>query len=199
MVARASYVKGASPRFAVSFGIRHIPYRCWHAKSTLLEHPRTFRWDTHTTAAVAAAASQSLHHAILDAESVPSFQDLFGSQGSVHHSSSGKVKVHVSIVQHVQYGQFLRLVGSAKQLGKWEAGYGPDLKWSEGDKWSIDVALAVGTYDFKFVLVHRWGLAAVKDRPASSLLHWQSAQANAAHRTLLKASSAVLQQQHMAV
>eukprot|EP00775_Hariotina_reticulata_P011608 gene11608-11752_t len=154
MAARACHIKGAHLQLTGSSGIRQIPKRCRQATSLLSAgHPRTSSRLATPTIAAAAAASQSLHHTVLDAESIPSFHDLFGSQGSVR----GKVKVHVSIVQHVQYGQSLRLVGSAKQLGKWDAGYGPDLKWSEGDKWSIDVPLAVGAHEFKFVLVHRSG------------------------------------------
>lgn len=59
----------------------------------------------------------------------------------------------------VNYGETIKLVGSAPELGGWDIGAAPELAWSDGDVWTTtlelppgDVHFKVATAAFKFVL-----------------------------------------------
>lgn len=53
----------------------------------------------------------------------------------------------------VSYGEHIRLVGSASQLGGWEVDQAPEMQWSEGNVWNVTVDLPVGQ-DIHFKYVH---------------------------------------------
>jgi Starch binding domain len=49
----------------------------------------------------------------------------------------------------VHYGESVKLVGSAAELGGWDIGVAPELTWSDGDLWTISVELSPGDVHFK--------------------------------------------------
>lgn len=44
----------------------------------------------------------------------------------------------------VAFGESLRLVGSDSVLGGWDVAQGPELQWSDGDVWSLDLQVPAG-------------------------------------------------------
>ncbi|KAJ9520631.1 hypothetical protein QJQ45_007520 [Haematococcus lacustris] len=60
------------------------------------------------------------------------------------------------MLQHkVGFGEVLKLVGSAPELGGGQPDASPTLSWSQGDMWSTEVALGPGAYDFKVLVYNR--------------------------------------------
>ncbi|KAI8466100.1 MAG: pyruvate phosphate dikinase [Monoraphidium minutum] len=69
-----------------------------------------------------------------------------------------RVPVRFSLRKEVNYGQQLRVVGSAPGLGSWDATRGLQLKWSDGHVWSGEAELeAGGPLEFKVVCVGKEG------------------------------------------
>jgi len=58
-------------------------------------------------------------------------------------------QVTFSVKLKVKFGQHLRVVGSAPELGGWNPASAPELSWNDGDVWTGSVALA-GDAAFKF-------------------------------------------------
>ena len=56
--------------------------------------------------------------------------------------------------QPLAFGEHLRLVGSAEQLGGWDPAAGLTLEWAEGDNWSAEAALPDGAIEFKVGLAY---------------------------------------------
>lgn len=70
---------------------------------------------------------------------------------------AGTAVVHFCITRQVEYGQNMRMTGAGEQMGAWDSSKGPKLKWSEGHKWTADVPMPPGAYEFKFLIEHRSG------------------------------------------
>lgn len=51
--------------------------------------------------------------------------------------------------QPLAFGEHLRLVGSAPELGGWDPSEGLALEWAEGDNWTAEASLAAGAIEFK--------------------------------------------------
>ena len=54
----------------------------------------------------------------------------------------------------VHYGETVKLVGSAAELGGWDVGAAPQLTWSDGDWWTTNVELSPGDVHFKVIIMH---------------------------------------------
>jgi hypothetical protein len=59
--------------------------------------------------------------------------------------------VTFSVKRRVAFGQHLRVVGSAPELGAWDPAQAPALSWNDGHVWTGSVELA-GDAAFKFVV-----------------------------------------------
>lgn len=46
--------------------------------------------------------------------------------------------------RQLEFGQGLKLAGSADVLGGWDHTKGPDLQWHEGHRWSVQLSLPTG-------------------------------------------------------
>ncbi|GIL59714.1 hypothetical protein Vafri_14445 [Volvox africanus] len=67
-------------------------------------------------------------------------------------STTVNFKVH----RHVEFGQSLLLVGSAPELGSWDAKQALELNWGEGDNWSTSATLPVGSsIEYKYIIRRR--------------------------------------------
>ncbi|KAL4440040.1 hypothetical protein ABPG75_003041 [Micractinium tetrahymenae] len=64
----------------------------------------------------------------------------------------------------LKYGQVLKLVGSAPQMGGWDCGKAPAMKWGEGDRWMLTLELPPGRHEYK--------VAVVKGHDPSFVLTW---------------------------
>ncbi|GLC40970.1 hypothetical protein PLESTB_000961400 [Pleodorina starrii] len=74
-------------------------------------------------------------------------------------TSSTGTAVSFKIHRHVQYGQSLLLVGSAPELGSWDAKQALELQWGEGDNWTTSAALPVGaSVEYKYIVKRKEGL-----------------------------------------
>ncbi|KAL0017961.1 hypothetical protein WJX77_011475 [Trebouxia sp. C0004] len=63
---------------------------------------------------------------------------------------------------HAEFGQRLRVVGSHKNLGLWIMVDGPELRWTEGDRWHATITLPAGSvYEYKYVLLDSSGTHAL--------------------------------------
>lgn len=81
------------------------------------------------------------------------------------------VKVCFWLNFHVDYGQSIRLVGGAPELGSWILSDGVPLAWSEGDMWNATVELpAGGVTEYKFVVVGGSGHAVAWQQGNNSVL-----------------------------
>ena len=61
------------------------------------------------------------------------------------------------------YGQQMKIVGSALEFGSWAIAKSPVMKWSEGDVWSATLRLPVGNiYEYKYVVVDAHGASVVQ-------------------------------------
>lgn len=67
-------------------------------------------------------------------------------------ASASAVNVSFKVQQGVKFGEVLKVVGGAPQLGDWSAAAAPAMEWSEGDNWSLQAELEPGTYSFKCVI-----------------------------------------------
>ncbi|KAK9802867.1 hypothetical protein WJX72_002038 [[Myrmecia] bisecta] len=83
---------------------------------------------------------------------------------SAGHASAPKrlTTVRFWLTFHAEYGQRLRVVGSHEHLGAWQLIDGPELHWSDGDRWHVDVQLPAGSvYEYKYVLLEGNGTHAI--------------------------------------
>lgn len=63
---------------------------------------------------------------------------------------------------HAEFGQRLRVVGSHKNLGSWIMVDGPELSWTEGDRWHAKITLPSGSvYEYKYVVLDSSGTHAL--------------------------------------
>ncbi|CAD7704808.1 unnamed protein product [Ostreobium quekettii] len=81
------------------------------------------------------------------------------------------VNVRFTIQFHVEYGQWLRVVGSHQSLGDWSILDGVDLAWSEGDLWHVSLQLPAGNvYEYKYAVMGQNGQACMWQRGNNSVL-----------------------------
>lgn len=74
-------------------------------------------------------------------------------------------KVEFRMKFRAEYGQMVKIVGSAIQFGAWAIAKSPAMKWNDGDVWSVTVPLPVNNiYEYKYVVVDSYG---------ASVIHWQ--------------------------
>ncbi|GIL85683.1 hypothetical protein Vretimale_13249 [Volvox reticuliferus] len=74
-------------------------------------------------------------------------------------ADSSSTTVNFKVHRHVEFGQSLLLVGSAPELGSWDAKHALELNWGEGDNWSASAALPVGSsLEYKYIIKRRDGL-----------------------------------------
>lgn len=66
---------------------------------------------------------------------------------------------------HLEYGEHLRVVGAAPELGAWDPLAGPALEWTPGDCWTGRVALQAGQHEFKLVAMLNGGGARWEEGP----------------------------------
>ncbi|KAG2502101.1 hypothetical protein HYH03_000593 [Edaphochlamys debaryana] len=72
---------------------------------------------------------------------------------------AGKATVTFKIHQHVEYGQSLLVIGSAPELGSWDAKQAKELSWGEGDVWGCTVPLATGSkVEYKYIVKRKENL-----------------------------------------
>lgn len=69
----------------------------------------------------------------------------------------GAPLVKITTHYHVNFGDFLKVVGSGEELGEWAAPGAPRMTWSEGDLWTLVMPLPPGEYEFKVVVQQRGG------------------------------------------
>jgi len=74
-------------------------------------------------------------------------------------------KVEFQVKFRTEYGQIVKIVGSALQFGSWAIAKSPAMQWNEGDIWSATIKLPVNNiYEYKYVVVDSYG---------ASVIHWQ--------------------------
>ncbi|WIA18038.1 hypothetical protein OEZ85_009520 [Tetradesmus obliquus] len=62
------------------------------------------------------------------------------------------VKVHMKCQYTTAFGQQLKVVGGAPELGEWDLARAPAMTWNEGHSWTLTAFLPPGTYPFKLVV-----------------------------------------------
>lgn len=72
----------------------------------------------------------------------------------VHAQAADATATFTVPSQPLAFGEHLRLVGSAEQLGSWDPAAGLTLEWAEGDNWSAEAALPEGAIEFKVLPTH---------------------------------------------
>ncbi|KAL0046174.1 hypothetical protein WJX82_004787 [Trebouxia sp. C0006] len=92
------------------------------------------------------------------------------SQAPVRHadfaegqqSANAVATVQFWLTFHAEFGQRLRVVGSHKNLGSWIMVDGPELRWTEGDRWHAKITLPSGSvYEYKYVVLDSSGTHAL--------------------------------------
>ncbi|KAF8062687.1 Papln [Scenedesmus sp. PABB004] len=53
---------------------------------------------------------------------------------------------------HVEFGDYLKVVGSSPELGAWMSAGAPTMVWGPGDVWHLTVPLGAGEHSFKVVV-----------------------------------------------
>ena len=56
-------------------------------------------------------------------------------------NAPGVVTVTIKCTRHLEFGQVLKVVGDATEVGAWNLSAAPLLNWSEGDVWSVELQL----------------------------------------------------------
>lgn len=96
-------------------------------------------------AAAAAAASEGGEHFVVRATAEPAAR--------VGQRSLVRLRI-----QHTcGFGEVLKVCGSAKELGSWDGGKAPMMKWTMGDTWSLTTELPAGELQFKILVQHADG------------------------------------------
>lgn len=74
-------------------------------------------------------------------------------------------KVEFRVKFRTDYGNQIKIVGSAAQFGAWAIAKSPAMKWSEGDIWRVSIDLPVrNIFEYKYVVVDVLG---------ASVIEWQ--------------------------
>eukprot|EP00775_Hariotina_reticulata_P004056 gene4056-4303_t len=79
---------------------------------------------------------------------------------SLEDLSLDSAKVLINVTYATSFGQEVRVVGGAAELGNWDVTKAPVMTWSDGHKWTLTAFLPPGTYPFKLVVAghsaERW-------------------------------------------
>ena len=60
----------------------------------------------------------------------------------------------------LSYGEFHKIVGGHPSLGNWDVDAAPEMSWSDGDTWRMDVQLPANQQiEFKVRCMHRLALS----------------------------------------
>ena len=59
--------------------------------------------------------------------------------------STAKAKVHFRIQQQVNFGDVHKIVGNTRELGRWKMDKAPEMAWSDGDVWTLDIDVPAET------------------------------------------------------
>ncbi len=65
----------------------------------------------------------------------------------------------------------MKIVGSSQELGAWDIGAAPDMSWTDGHIWALDLELTDGAeFEYKMVHVHKNGASweGCRNRQAAS-------------------------------
>ena len=60
-----------------------------------------------------------------------------------------KVQVKLSVPYKCAYGEVIKVVGNAPELGNWNADAARAFSWTDDNVWVRDLQLPPGTYEFK--------------------------------------------------
>eukprot|EP00879_Flechtneria_rotunda_P000370 GHRR01000462.1.p1 GENE.GHRR01000462.1~~GHRR01000462.1.p1 ORF type:complete len:2238 (+),score=1076.63 GHRR01000462.1:245-6958(+) len=73
------------------------------------------------------------------------------------------VKVQFKVPHYAtSFGQELKIVGGAPELGEWDVTQAPAMTWNEGHSWTLTMFLPPGTYPFKVVVASPGGPAVAR-------------------------------------
>jgi phosphoglucan,water dikinase len=61
--------------------------------------------------------------------------------------------VKFSVRHSVKFGQRVAVVGAPPALGSWDAKKAVEMRWSDGDVWTVDSQVPAGPLELKFVVV----------------------------------------------
>jgi hypothetical protein len=81
------------------------------------------------------------------------------------------VRVRFWLNLHVNYGEYLVVIGGCPELGSWIISQAAVMNWSDGDMWNATVEIpAGGVYEYKYVIVGPGGHAAAWQAGNNSVL-----------------------------
>ncbi|CAL8471460.1 g11002 [Coccomyxa elongata] len=80
--------------------------------------------------------------------------------GALKCAASSGSTVRLTTQHEVAFGEVIKVVGTQEELGAWDPVAAPGLTWSDGNKWSVDLQLPPGSYEFKLVVVREDGTPA---------------------------------------
>ncbi len=72
-----------------------------------------------------------------------------GTAPGSEQASAAEVVVRFSVPYKCTFGEVMKVVGNAEELGAWDASAAPPLTWNSGDNWTGEVRLPPGTLEFK--------------------------------------------------
>ena len=61
----------------------------------------------------------------------------------------GRARVTFKACRRLEFGQVLKVVGGAPELGGWDCGRAPAMAWGSGDAWELTLELPEGRHEFK--------------------------------------------------
>lgn len=76
-------------------------------------------------------------------------------------ASATAVGVVFKAKKPVKFGEVLKVVGGAPQLGDWDAAAAPAMRWSDGDNWTLEADLEPQSCSFKCVIFNTGTGAAI--------------------------------------
>ena len=59
--------------------------------------------------------------------------------------ATAKAKVHFRIQQQVNFGDVHKIVGNTRELGRWKVDKAPEMAWTDGDVWTLDIDVPAET------------------------------------------------------
>ncbi|KAL4423461.1 hypothetical protein ABPG77_005413 [Micractinium sp. CCAP 211/92] len=91
----------------------------------------------------------------------------------------------------LKYGQVLKLVGGAPQMGGWDCASAPAMKWGAGDRWMLTLEIPQGHHEYKVAVVkgHDPGFVLSWDEGPNRTLEVSEAEATARTAFLIDCDS----------
>lgn len=71
------------------------------------------------------------------------------SPPSASPAAVGRARVTFTACRRLEFGQVLKVVGGAPELGGWDCGRAPAMAWGPGDAWELTLELPEGRHEFK--------------------------------------------------